>query len=153
MHVWRTTLGAVCTFWYECPLVVLASESLHVCTVCIWRCEHARFCVEVFYVLHINFHSFIHSIRCAKLLTCASEEWANKWQAVCSDSLRQFVIVCYRQFVTERQTELHWPPADAATWCWPPWTESSGRATLKGYTQKRYFVQSSGRATLKGYKQ
>ena len=42
-----------------CPLVVLACESLHVCTVCIWRCEHARFCVEVFYVLYINFHSFI----------------------------------------------------------------------------------------------
>ena len=45
-----------------CPLVVLACESLHVCTVCIWRCEHARFCVEVFYALYINFHSFIHSI-------------------------------------------------------------------------------------------
>ena len=43
------------------PLVVLACESLHVCTVCIWRCEHARFCVEVFYALYINFHSFIHS--------------------------------------------------------------------------------------------
>ena len=27
---------------------------------CIWCCEHARFCVEVFYVLYINFHSFIH---------------------------------------------------------------------------------------------
>ena len=45
-----------------CPLVVLACESLHVCTVCIWRCEHARFCVEGFYALYINFHSFIHSI-------------------------------------------------------------------------------------------
>ena len=43
---------------YECPLVVLACESLHVCTVCIWRCEHARFCVDVFYALYINFHSF-----------------------------------------------------------------------------------------------
>ena len=29
--------------------------------VCIWRCEHARFCVEVFYALYINFHSFIHA--------------------------------------------------------------------------------------------
>ena len=30
------------------------------CTVCIWRCEHARFCAEVFfYALYINFHSFI----------------------------------------------------------------------------------------------
>ena len=44
-----------------CPLVVLACERLHVCTVCIWRCEHARFCVEGFYALYINFHSFIHS--------------------------------------------------------------------------------------------
>ena len=51
------------TFWCECPLVVLACESLHVCTVCIWRCEHARFCVDVFYTLYINFHSFIHSLR------------------------------------------------------------------------------------------
>ena len=48
------------TFWYECPLVVLACESLHVCTVCIWRCEHARFCVEVLYTLYKNCHSFIH---------------------------------------------------------------------------------------------
>ena len=48
-----------------CPLVVLACESLHVCTVCIWRCEHARFCVEVFYVVYINFiHSFICFERC-----------------------------------------------------------------------------------------
>ena len=46
-----------------CPLAVLACESLHVCTVCIWRCEHARFCVEGFYALYINFHSFIHSPR------------------------------------------------------------------------------------------
>ena len=44
-------------------LVVLACESLHVCTVCIWRCEHARFCVEVFYAQYINFHSFIHVCR------------------------------------------------------------------------------------------
>ena len=44
-----------------CPLVVLACESLHVCTVCIWRCEYARFCVEGFYALYINFHSFIHN--------------------------------------------------------------------------------------------
>ena len=45
-----------------CPLVVLACESLHVCTVCIWRCEHARFCVEVFYALYINVHSFIQTL-------------------------------------------------------------------------------------------
>ena len=54
-------VGAVCTFWYECSLVVLAceTENLHVCIVCIWCCEHARFRVEVFYALYINFHSFI----------------------------------------------------------------------------------------------
>ena len=41
-----------------CPLVVLACESLHVCTVCIWHCGHAWFCVEVFYALYIK--TFIH---------------------------------------------------------------------------------------------
>ena len=41
--------------------VSIACESLHAYTVCIWCCEHARFCVEVLYVLCINFHSFIHS--------------------------------------------------------------------------------------------
>ena len=58
-----------------CPLVVLACESLHVCTVCIWRCEHARFCVEVFYALYINFHSFIHSLLqqgSAPVLSCSN---------------------------------------------------------------------------------
>ena len=53
-------VGPVCTFWYECPLVVLACESLHVRTVCIWRCEHARFHVEVFLRAIYKF-SFIHS--------------------------------------------------------------------------------------------
>ena len=35
---------------------VFACESLHVCTVCIWLCEHARFCVDFFfkhYILYI----------------------------------------------------------------------------------------------------
>ena len=41
-------VGVVCTFWYECPLVVFSC------------CEHTKFCVEVFYALYINFHSFIH---------------------------------------------------------------------------------------------
>ena len=58
MH--SSTLGKGWVGMSACPLVVLACESLHVCTVCIWRCEHARFCVEVFYALYINFHSFIH---------------------------------------------------------------------------------------------
>ena len=34
--------------WYECLLIILACESSHVCTVCIWHCEHARVCMEVF---------------------------------------------------------------------------------------------------------
>ena len=56
-------LQSVTIFWYECPLVVLACESLHVCTVCIWRCEHARFVWKFFYALYINFHSFIQYSR------------------------------------------------------------------------------------------
>ena len=55
-------VGAVCTFWYQCPLEVLGCESLHVCTVCIWRCEHARFCVELEVVFcAVYTFSFIHS--------------------------------------------------------------------------------------------
>ena len=61
IHLQATEMQSSPYFLYECPLVVLACESLHVCTVRIWRCEHARFCVEVFYALYINFHSFIHS--------------------------------------------------------------------------------------------
>ena len=57
-------VGAVCTFWYECPSVVLACESLHVCTVCIWRCEHTKFCAEVFQLCAIYKFSFIHSFSC-----------------------------------------------------------------------------------------
>ena len=46
-----------------CPLVVLACESLHVCTVCIWRCEHARFFILSFMrYIHIFIDSFIHII-------------------------------------------------------------------------------------------
>ena len=58
--MYSSTFGKGWVGMSACPLVVLACESLHVCTVCIWRCEHARFCVEVFYALYINFHSFIH---------------------------------------------------------------------------------------------
>ena len=63
MH--SSTFGKGWVGMSACPSVVLACESLHVCTVCIWRCEHARFCVEVFYALYINFHSFIHSFEAA----------------------------------------------------------------------------------------
>ena len=59
MH--SSTFGKGWVGMSACPLVVLACESLHLCTVCTWRCEHARFCVEVFYALCINFHSFIHT--------------------------------------------------------------------------------------------
>ena len=56
-------VGAVCTFLVSVSFgSFLACESLHVCTVRIWRCEHARFCLEVFYALYINFHSFTHII-------------------------------------------------------------------------------------------
>ena len=41
-------VGLFVLYWNECLLVVLACESLPVCTVCIYCCEHARFCVEVF---------------------------------------------------------------------------------------------------------
>ena len=41
-------------------LAVLTCESLHVYTVCIWRCEDARFCVEGFMRHICFFYSFIH---------------------------------------------------------------------------------------------
>ena len=62
--MYSSTFGKGWVGMSACPLVVLACESLHVCTVCIWRCEHARFCVEVFYALYINFHSFIQTYAC-----------------------------------------------------------------------------------------
>ena len=45
------------------------------CLSSVWLCERARFCVEVFYALYINFHSFIHSFiqaehRIAKQYKC-----------------------------------------------------------------------------------
>ena len=45
--------------------IFLAYESLDVFTVCIWNCQHARFCVEVFYALYkkMSFiRSFIYSM-------------------------------------------------------------------------------------------
>ena len=45
-------------YCYECLLVVSACGSLH---VCIWRCEHERFGVEVITRhRYINVHSFTH---------------------------------------------------------------------------------------------
>ena len=61
-------------------LVVLACESLHVCTVCIWHCEHARFCVEVFLcAIYINFHSFIQSIRDSFKVNLDGAIWFDFW--------------------------------------------------------------------------
>ena len=60
--MYSSTFGKGWVGMSACPLVVLTCESLHVCTVCIWRCEHARFCVEVFYALYKNFHSFIRPL-------------------------------------------------------------------------------------------
>ena len=45
--------------WYECLLIVLACESSDGSTVCIWHCEHARVCVEVFMHHIYSFFSFI----------------------------------------------------------------------------------------------
>ena len=61
-------------------MVVLACESLHVCTVCSWRCEYARFCVGVFYALYINFYlSFIIITVVSKILpVVASDHYAEK---------------------------------------------------------------------------
>ena len=50
-------VGAVCTFWHECPLEVLACESLHVCTVS-GAVNTQGFVCKFVYALYINFHSF-----------------------------------------------------------------------------------------------
>ena len=57
---------AVCIFWFQCHLVVLSLRepmSMH------W--EHAKFCVEVFYALYINFHSLFKSRGHTVHLSCA----------------------------------------------------------------------------------
>ena len=83
MH--SSTFGKGWVGMSACPLVLLACESLHVCTVCIWRCEHARFCVEVFYALYINFHSFIHSYLCKlKTKSCSVALQAQKKLLFCN---------------------------------------------------------------------
>ena len=47
----------------ESLLVVLACESLHECIVCTWRCEQARFCVEVFIFIFLCATDKFYSIR------------------------------------------------------------------------------------------
>ena len=53
-------------YWFESLLgSFLDCEHLHVCTLCIWCCEHTKFCVEVF-MHHILI--FIHSLMDSKIL-------------------------------------------------------------------------------------
>ena len=40
-------VGGLCTLLVWTFLVVLACESLHVCTVCVWCCEHERFYMDI----------------------------------------------------------------------------------------------------------
>ena len=97
IYMHSSTFGKGWVGMSACPLVVLACrESLHVCTVCIWRCEHARFCVEVFYALYINFHSFIH------IYICNGAEWSKdktqaaesiKWRPQQAYGSNQFLLV------------------------------------------------------------
>ena len=51
-------MAGFCVLYCCNCLIVLACDSLHVCTVCIWCCKHAGFCVDVF-MRHICI--FIHS--------------------------------------------------------------------------------------------
>ena len=68
MH--SSTFGKGWVGMSACPSVVLACESLHVCTVCIWRCEHARFCVEVILCAIYTFSFFIHPAHCLTVSLC-----------------------------------------------------------------------------------
>ena len=44
-------------------VVVLTCDCLHVCTVCIWRCEHGRFlCGSSMRHKNLKNHSFTHSL-------------------------------------------------------------------------------------------
>ena len=44
-------------------LICIQLKQKQMCNCLSWRCEHARFCVEVFMglIYYINFQSFIHS--------------------------------------------------------------------------------------------
>jgi len=53
----QTFLHLFCYCWQNSPS---NKRYTSVCTVCIWRCEHARFCVE-FFLCAIYKFSFIHS--------------------------------------------------------------------------------------------
>ena len=57
LHFWE---GVFVFLGMNVLWLFLACESLHACTVCIWHCDHARFCMEVFLCAVYKF-SFIHS--------------------------------------------------------------------------------------------
>ena len=50
-HTCRHTHTHIYIHWYKCLLVILACESLHVCTVVVFHASH----------IYIHFHSFIHT--------------------------------------------------------------------------------------------
>ena len=47
-------------YWYGCLSIVSACDSLHICTVCIWRCEHASFVVVFFFFSHNYIKTIIY---------------------------------------------------------------------------------------------
>ena len=69
-------------YWDECLLVVSACQNLHVCTVCIWRCEHTRFCVEVVCAPYIHFHSFIQTTEASVAKQNAAFFWPKDLQLI-----------------------------------------------------------------------
>ena len=78
LHVWTACIWPLFALdWHECLLVVLACEKLHVCTVCIWRCEQAKFCREVFFMRHV--WVFIHSFIQTSPITTV-KTWPSKGQ-------------------------------------------------------------------------
>ena len=88
-------------------MVVLACESLHVCTVCIWRCEHARFCGEGFYMPYINFHSFIHTLaKVRELPVVTGFVSINQYfksvhiEVILDTKINKYIIIIYTNFPT-----------------------------------------------------
>ena len=55
-----TTIGGITGGLIGMSILLVTCESLHVCTVCMWLCEHAVFCVNVFLYAIYKF-SFNHS--------------------------------------------------------------------------------------------
>ena len=111
-----------------CRLAVLACHSLHVCTVCIWRCERARFCVEVFYALYINFHSFIHYAICLEKLSANEQFFVDAETAI---SLSNIQLRLYQMF-----------------FLYPPTLFSPAQIKLKSFKSRRNSFLYPGRMRL-----